>query len=120
LQVKRYAERWLSPTDLDDFEMVLGEALANAVEHGGGSTIAVSCEVREAKLVAVIEDRGPGFVWQGSPQPPRDGAIRGYGLFIMHVLSDELDILEDGRKVRLVKRARIADTKRTPGTDLVS
>lgn len=110
LQVKDYARHWLSRDDLADFEMILGEALANAVEHGGGSTITVLCEVRKAQLVAVIEDRGPGFVLQQSPQPPRDGAIRGYGLFIMHSLADEFEILEDGRKVRLVKRTRTADT----------
>jgi anti-sigma regulatory factor (Ser/Thr protein kinase) len=121
LQVKRYAQQWLAAEDLADFEMALGEALANAVEHGGGSTITVSCAVQKGKFVAIVEDRGPGFVWQGLPPAPRDGAIRGYGLFVMHALTDEIDILDDGRKVRLAKRTRVATIGTVPTEgDLVS
>lgn len=109
-QVSLYARHWLSSDDLADFELILGEALANAVEHGGGATITVLCDVNEEKFVAVIEDRGPGFALPRAPHPPRDGAIRGYGLFIMHTLADEFDILDDGRKVRIAKRTGNAET----------
>jgi anti-sigma regulatory factor (Ser/Thr protein kinase) len=115
-RVTRFAQTWLSAEYLADFEIALGEALANAAEHGGGATITVTCEVRGGALITEIEEHGAGFTWSG-PQPPRDGSLRGYGLFMIHALTDELDILEEGRKVRIVKRLGAVYARDVPASD---
>lgn len=102
--VAQFAEEWLADADSMDFETAVGEALANAVEHGKCSRLTVDCTYSQERLVAEIAQNGQGF------EPPRDhyapaqGASRGYGLFIMQSLLDRLEFYEHGTRIRLVKR----------------
>ncbi len=101
--VTTFAKAWLSGRDLNDFETAVGEVLANAVEHGGGESVTVECYFESGKVVAEIRDRGGGFLPPAAFQAPLGGAPRGYGLFIMHCLLDEVQFLDGGRTLRLVK-----------------
>lgn len=96
-------------TELSDIETAAGEALANAAEHGdlkvaAGFAVAATCD--ESVLVIEIKDYGTGFdtgaVVDRRPDP---FAGRGYGIFLMKTLMDEVDYSESGTRIRLVKRA---------------
>jgi anti-sigma regulatory factor (Ser/Thr protein kinase) len=101
-----FAGFWLGDEDLVSFEMALGEALANCVEHGGGPSLAVTCWRDDASLVAEIRHEGRGFEPPATVAAPPQGALRGYGLFIMHAVLDRIEFLEGGRGLRLSKRIR--------------
>lgn len=101
----RFADEWLQGTDSSDFETAVGEALANAVEHGKCSSLTVDCTYARENLVAEIAQDGLGFQPPRAHRAPAYGSDRGYGLFIMHSMLDRLEFYENGTRVRLVKRA---------------
>lgn len=101
--ITSFAKARLSGRDLTDFEGAIGEVLANAVEHGGGTEIGVECYLDAERVVAEIQDHGAGFLPPPAIRVPTGGAPRGYGLFIMHRLLDEVEYLDNGCRLRLVK-----------------
>jgi len=103
--ITAFARGSLSGRDLTDFEGAIGEVLANAVEHSGGSRITVECYVDSGRVIAEIRDYGAGFLPPAAVQAPARGALRGYGLFIVNSLVDEIEYLDNGRRLRLTKRA---------------
>jgi anti-sigma regulatory factor (Ser/Thr protein kinase) len=103
--VADFAAAWLHGTDSTDFEVAVGEALANAIEHGKCSCLTVDCVYARQRLVAEIAQNGLGFEPPRDRRAPEQGSLRGYGLFIMQSLLDRLEFHENGTRVRLVKRA---------------
>jgi anti-sigma regulatory factor (Ser/Thr protein kinase) len=103
--VAHFAAAWLHGTDSSDFETAVGEALANAVEHGGCSRMTVDCVYAHERLIAEIAQNGLGFEAPRDHPAPARGAARGYGLFIMQSMLDRLEFYENGTRVRLVKCA---------------
>lgn len=93
---------------LDDIEVAVGEALANAVEHGcrerGSFEVFVD---RDAHVLGVeIKDSGRGFDYQRAYScslPPAESS-RGFGTFIMRELMDGIEYSERGTRLRLTKR----------------
>lgn len=102
--LKQFARLYLANRQLDDFETAIGEALANAVEHSAATKIAVACAYESSHLIAEIKDDGCGFFPAASVSRPPHDAVRGFGLFIMHQLLDEIEFLDGGRRLRLVMR----------------
>jgi anti-sigma regulatory factor (Ser/Thr protein kinase) len=99
-------------TDLADVETAVGEALANAAEHGHrpGSGFEVRVHLDRERVVIEIEDEGGGFPGAPGPaaaSPPHD-ALRGFGIYLMRQLMDEVSFDERGTCVRLTKRLTIA------------
>ncbi|WP_245855020.1 ATP-binding protein [Micromonospora wenchangensis] len=99
---------WLTGAGVEeaDVEVVLiavGEACANAIEHGyrfaPGASVTVSARLRAGRLEVEIRDTG------GWREGPSQGGDRGRGRLIMARLMDEaqLDGTPDGTTVRLVK-----------------
>ncbi|WP_420118996.1 ATP-binding protein [Micromonospora sp.] len=99
---------WLTGAGVDeaDVEVVLiavGEACANAIEHGyrfaPGASVTVSARLRAERLEVEIRDTGG---WRPGPS---QGGDRGRGRLIMARLMDEaqLDGTPGGTTVRLVK-----------------
>ncbi len=93
---------------LSDIESATGEGLANAIEHGDFATqegFAVCVSFDRAWFAVDIKDFGAGFdtgtVTATCPDPPNG---RGYGIFLMHALMDEVAYSESGTRIRLVKR----------------
>ncbi|HLX26540.1 MAG TPA: ATP-binding protein [Candidatus Cybelea sp.] len=94
--------------DVSDIRLAAGEALSNAVEHGHGTAgrnIVVECTFDDGSLMIVIEDSGSFF-----PEPSvrtsvePDDRGRGFGIFLMRRLMDEVTFARNGRIVRLVRR----------------
>jgi serine/threonine-protein kinase RsbW len=91
-----------------DIRLAAGEALSNAVEHGCASQprlIAIHCSWDGAALSIEISDSGPGFpapLERSSVEPDDRG--RGFGIFLMRRLMDEVSFSRNGTVVRLVRR----------------
>ena len=96
-------------TPLADVENAAGEALANAAEHGNGigsPDFDVSATFDGSRLVIEIDDHGRGFDAAAvlSRPAPDGGGHRGYGVFLMRTLMDEVRYDERGSRIQLVKR----------------
>jgi anti-sigma regulatory factor (Ser/Thr protein kinase) len=93
---------------LEDFEIAIGEALANAAEHGhrSGSQFGVRAEVIDGDIRVEIEDGGPGFEGWDAPEcvKPSSNAPRGFGILIMRKLMDRVEYGARGSRILLVKK----------------
>lgn len=95
---------------LADVESAAGEALANAAEHGDGEAttdVDVWATFDGARLVIEVDDHGLGFdctaaMRQANPDAAGD---RGFGIFLMRTLMDEVAYSDRGARIQLVKRA---------------
>jgi anti-sigma regulatory factor (Ser/Thr protein kinase) len=93
---------------LDDVESAVGEALANAVEHGNRDTgFDVSATFDDGCLVIEVKDHGIGFDCEGAltSEAPDVHGTRGFGIFLMRQLMDEIAFSERGSRIQLVKRS---------------
>jgi anti-sigma regulatory factor (Ser/Thr protein kinase) len=92
---------------LADVESAVGEALANAVEHGScdyGFDVCATFD--DESLIIEVKDHGPGFdcdkaLARGAPAA---GSTGGFGIFLMRQLMDEIAYSDRGSRVQLVKR----------------
>lgn len=98
-------------TVLSDIESAVGEALANAAEHSdreAASGIDVAATFECSRLVIQIQDHGRGFdceaALERAAEVPYRGATRGFGIFLMRTLMDEVAYSEHGSSIQLVKR----------------
>ncbi len=105
--MERVAAFGYTGQDLADIETAIGEALANAAEHGHrpGGAIDVALYVEGAQAVIEVRDQGGGFARSPNQvaEQPRSDMPRGFGIFLMRALMDELEFGEHGRRVRLKK-----------------
>ena len=74
------------------------------MEHSAAKNIVVACAYESSQVIAEIEDDGRGFFPASNVARPPHDAVRGFGLFIMHQLLDEIEFLDGGRRLRLVMR----------------
>jgi len=94
---------------LFEVQLLLREALVNAVRHGSrldpGRTVSLEVATAPDRLHLVIADQGPGFDWRARmADKPSPTATRGRGLCILALYADELAFNEAGNAVRLAKR----------------
>ncbi|MFJ8825603.1 ATP-binding protein [Streptomyces sp. NPDC102467] len=89
--VRDAARTWkLSPQSCDDLETVAGELVANALEHGSGGTLALTCALTaSAVTLGVTEEGNSGAlsIELTPPGPPRPDAEHGRGLLIVEALA---------------------------------
>lgn len=106
--VVAFARSWYSGQDLADIEHAVGEALSNAAEHGHkpGASIDVRCRCEGDRFTIEVRDEGEGFPrWNArEPTPPNSDSPRGYGIFIMRSLMDDVKYSEGGKNIWLMKR----------------
>ncbi len=97
---------------LDEVELALSEALANAVIHGNredpskGVRVAAWCD-RGEHLVIAVTDEGAGFDPERLPNPTEGDRIYGdggRGIFLIRRLMDETEYRMGGRQVLMRKR----------------
>jgi serine/threonine-protein kinase RsbW len=97
-----------SEAAISDIRLAAGEALSNAVEHALGAParrIAVICSFDDRSLTIEIRDRGSGFPAPAHlPQSVPDQRGRGFGIFLMRRLMDDVSFARKGTVVRLVRR----------------
>jgi len=93
---------------LDDVESAVGEALANAAEHGDCEASAgfdVFATFDDARLVIEVKDHGRGFDCGSVLERATPDATgnRGFGIFLMRTLMDEVAYSDRGSRIQLVK-----------------
>jgi len=88
-----------------DVEQAVGEAIANAVEHGfrEGTFFELRARVIGSVLRVEVEDDGTGF----DPASARSEALRGFGISMMRALVDSVEFFKNGRVARLQKIFRV-------------
>jgi anti-sigma regulatory factor (Ser/Thr protein kinase) len=99
-----------------DIALGVGEALANAVEHGNKDLgfIGITCRFENGELSVEILDEGPGFDVRAVSKKRRDPeAVRGFGISIMRSVMDGVEYEKNGTCVRLSKRLRTLSLVRT-------
>ena len=95
--VARFAvDEGVAGDDLEPFLTALGEALANAVEHGGPAAKPIALQVRIGlgRIVATVRDYGRGFSHDsqtGASLPPPTSE-RGRGIPIIRRCSDVFSV----------------------------
>jgi serine/threonine-protein kinase RsbW len=97
---------------LDEVELALREALANAIIHGNRSDaskkVIVSCFCQPDRgMLLIVEDEGSGFDPRKVPDPTGAECLlrtHGRGLFLMRQTMDHVRISHSGRRVTLLKR----------------
>jgi anti-sigma regulatory factor (Ser/Thr protein kinase) len=90
-------------------ELLLREALTNAVLHGcaGDATRRVRCDVRVGARSVRLEvaSDGPGFDWRAAMREgPSETATSGRGLKIYAAYADRVSFDETGNRLVLVRR----------------
>lgn len=103
VQVRRFLERWLSHWGAADrviqsFNLAVGEACANAVEHAYGpaaATFEIQGTVEKSRASIRVLDHGS---WR-----PARGENRGRGLKLMRAFMDDVDVSpsEEGTTITL-------------------
>jgi anti-sigma regulatory factor (Ser/Thr protein kinase) len=108
----------LAPGRVEALESAVAEAVANAIEHGNDGEPTLPVEIRvaadaHAVLVRVTDQGGASGGLAPKAAPPDLGAqlrgeqpLRGWGLFLMRSLVDEVRVDREGarRIVELVMR----------------
>ncbi len=91
--------------------MVLEEALCNAVKHGHRGDSAKRIHIRYSlnaqRVLAEVEDQGPGFDPNGVPDPLADENLAkpsGRGLLLIQAYATSVRYNERGNRVTLCKR----------------
>jgi serine/threonine-protein kinase RsbW len=115
--VRRRLKPQASPADWYGVELLLREALTNAVLHGGGPEAGrrVRCEVRVGprKAWLAVADEGPGFDWRAALRAvTAETATSGRGLKIYELYADRVSFNETGNRIVLERRL---NCRRTSG-----
>lgn len=86
----------------------LNEAVNNAIKHGNNydksKYVMIYFSVSSDYYEFIIEDEGNGFIIENVKDPTEIQNIKnesGRGLFIMKKYSDQLEILDNGNKIKL-------------------
>ena len=90
--------------------LLLSEAVSNAIVHGNKEevvkTVEVTIEITPFSVISTVADEGEGFNPEEVKINPLDEEnllkAGGRGIFLLNELSDQIDYLDDGRKVRFV------------------
>lgn len=97
--------------DIFAFRLALGEAVANALQHGHHNDRAKSVQVTYAVLndeaMAEVADDGAGFDPEQVPCPISDGKFeraKGLGLFLMRAYASWISFNRQGNRVTLCRR----------------
>jgi anti-sigma regulatory factor (Ser/Thr protein kinase) len=98
----------LSGDRLDNLLIAANEAAINVLEHGGGSgTMSIWRE--DGFLTVEVADSAGTLTPQDAVRDrPAEGAPRGFGLWLMGQLCDQLHIDQDARGSRVRLRMRLA------------
>lgn len=85
------------------------ESVNNAIRHGNkfdkDKNVYLTLQVEDNQLLFEVEDEGPGFDYDNLPDPTAPENLEspgGRGIFLMHNLCDEVNFLDEGKKVQLI------------------
>lgn len=89
-------------------ELLLREALTNAVEHGSqgnaGRVIRIALRVKKTRMLIAIEDQGDGFDWRTDRSRGAYGTtVSGRGIEILHKYANRVRFNDRGNAVAVVR-----------------
>lgn len=101
--------RGIDPSDRFAAELMVREALANAVQHGCGSDPErhVRCTIRigRGRVLVLVADDGPGFDWRAAMRRgTQDTACSGRGLAIVRRYATRVRFNRRGNIIAIWKR----------------
>jgi len=88
----------VSAETMNEVELIVGELVANSIDHGGvlaGETIEVGLELREGLVRIEVRDEGFEGFRPALVRPPSAG-VAGHGLVIVDSLADRWGIRRHG------------------------
>ena len=98
-------QSWLLEEEIDELNLAITEALTNLLQHTDLRTkSALRVQLEESAVHVFIADDSPPFEPGLPTDTDREG---GYGLLLLHMLTDEVDIGpgdQGGSVMRLTKR----------------
>ena len=104
---QRLSRVGLTPDELFDLTLAVGEAVGNAVDHACCECAAISLACYADRVVVDVTDCGCGFDAREVAARPHDDIERGRGIKLMRLLTDSVTIARrpsgTGTIVRLVK-----------------
>ena len=104
------------PDEIEDIKLAVGEASANALQHGANPNwrrVGVKVERRKDDVRVSISDKGRGFDPKKVCAPePGSLAMGGRGIMFMRTLMDDVTFRfsRPGTRVQLTKRLRRAES----------
>lgn len=118
---KLISDRKITENFRRDLELVLSEATANAIKHGGcksgNNTATLTFEVGEEELVIKVRDKGEGFSLEDTPLPDFDSVPDGgYGIYIMRTVMDEVHYERDPNNWNTLTLVKKYDFQNHPAT----
>ena len=100
------------PEGESDVEIVLGEALANAIIHGNHEDrrkhVHVTCRCKPDEVSIAVKDEGEGFDINNVQDPTAAeniGSVHGRGIHMIKALMDEVRFEEGGAVIHMRKGA---------------
>lgn len=118
--VIREALRRFAHDDIDMIELAIGEACANAIEHGSpcgeDNTFLVRCMIapEQKSVIFEVEDEGADFNLKGLSMThvPDSTSEGGRGLYLINQIMDEVAVHNSstGLMLRMIKRVRVWPT----------
>ncbi|MCM8830805.1 MAG: ATP-binding protein [Candidatus Omnitrophica bacterium] len=100
----------LEEDDIFDIRISLEEAIVNAIKHGNKLnpklSVDIFLKIIDKSLIIEIKDEGEGFDINNLPDPTSFDNLEklsGRGLFLIKNLMDEVELLDRGRKIRMIK-----------------
>jgi serine/threonine-protein kinase RsbW len=101
-----------SVEEIEDIKLAVAESCTNAIQHGEGGTIEITCEASSESLRMTVRDRGTG-PRLGSVEEDRiteTGRTEELGVFLIRALMDKVDYTSDPRTgTQLVMTKFVAD-----------
>jgi anti-sigma regulatory factor (Ser/Thr protein kinase) len=105
---RRQSETLLARADRFEAELLIREALTNAVVHGcrvdPDKQVRCSLRLKDRRLLIAVEDDGNGFDWRAAccaPASPSD--CRGRGLEILRKYSNGVRYNDRGNAMTIIK-----------------
>lgn len=94
-------------------KLSLEEALINAMKHGNrfnrGKKVRVKACITPQQTEIIVEDEGDGFIRSAVPDPTAEEnleRLHGRGILLIEAYMDEVQWMDGGRRVRMVRRNR--------------
>lgn len=92
--------------EIEDLELAVGEACANAVKYGEADTVLITYRIEKNSVEIEVCNKGKAFTPPTCPLPMEELRVGGLGIFLIDQLVDKMSIdCESGRTtLKMVKQ----------------
>jgi serine/threonine-protein kinase RsbW len=99
----------LTEDETGNLMLLLSEAVTNAIVHGNkldpSKKVEVEVLIENSKIISTVKDYGDGFAPEDTKDPLKEENLLeegGRGIFLINEISDSVEYLENGTRVRFV------------------